>query len=92
VARDVQVAGAGGIPSGAAAALLNVTATATTAASYLTVWPAGQAAPLASSLNWAPGATIANSVTTKLSATGRISIKNAAGNVDVIADTAGWYG
>jgi hypothetical protein len=92
VARNLQVSGAGGVPGGATAALLNVTATNTTAASYLTVWPVGQTPPLASSLNWAPGETIANSVPAKLSAGGGISVKNAAGNVDVVADASGWYG
>ncbi len=91
--RDVQVsgAGAGGVPADAAAALLNLTATGTTATSYLTVAPAGQA-PLASSLNWQPGQTVPNSVTAKLGPGGAISVRNPAGNVDVIADAAGWYG
>ncbi len=80
------------MPSGASAVLVNLTATGTTAGSFLTVWPAGAAAPLASSLNWAAGATIPNSVTAKLGPTGGISVRNAAGDVHVLADTAGWYG
>lgn len=89
--RDVQVGGAGGVPAGAAAALLNVTATATTAPSYLSVVPAGTSA-LASSLNWHPGQTVANAVTAKLGNGSRISIGNATGTIHVIADVAGWYG
>ena len=92
ISRNVQVTGAGGVPSGASAVLVNLTATGTTAGSYLTVWPAGAAAPLASSLNWAAGATIPNSVTSKLGPTGGISVRNAAGDVHVLVDTAGWYG
>jgi hypothetical protein len=92
VARDVQVTGAGGVPASAGAVLMNVTVTGTTAASYLTVWPAGQTAPLASSLNWTAGNTIPNSVTAKLSPTGGISVRNALGEAHVIADVAGWYG
>jgi len=53
--RDVPISGNSGVPAGAAAALTNVTDTGGTADSYLSVWPAGLAAPLASSLNWAPG-------------------------------------
>ena len=89
--RDLQVAGAGGVPASAAAALLNVTVTATTASSYLTIVPAGTSA-VASSLNWQPGQTVANGVTAKLGAGGRISVGNATGSAHVVADVAGWYG
>ncbi len=91
VTRDLQVAGAGGVPTGATAVLSNVTVTSTTAWSFLTVWPDGLAEPPTSSLNWTPGQTNANAASTKLGS-GRVSIKNAAGNVDVILDVAGWYG
>lgn len=88
----MMVAGKGGMPADADAALLNVTATGTTTTSFLTIWSAGQAAPDASSLNWVPGQTIPNSVTAKTGAGGAVSIQNAAGSVHVIADTSGWYG
>jgi hypothetical protein len=52
----VQVTGNGGVPAGAAAAILNVTATDTTASSYLTVFPEGVTQPTSSNLNWVPGA------------------------------------
>jgi hypothetical protein len=91
VARTVQVTGVGGVPAGADAVVLNVTVTATTAASYLTIWPAGAAQPLASSLNWPAGATIPNAVTVKVGANGSIGVYNSAGSVDVIADVVGYY-
>ncbi len=87
----MQVTGNGGVPAGAAAALLNVTVTGASSFSYLTIAPAGPV-PLASSLNWRPGQTIANAVTTKLSPAGVISVRNASGTTHVIADVAGWYG
>ncbi|MEO5680803.1 MAG: hypothetical protein ABIS47_14170 [Acidimicrobiales bacterium] len=90
--RPVQVADAGGVPAGADAVLMNVTATGTSGASFLAVWPAGQAEPNASSLNWRAGQTISNAVTTMLSAGGSTSVANAGGNAEVIADAAGWYG
>lgn len=90
--RDVQVAGAGGVPAGAVAAVVNVTVTGTTASSHLTIWPAGQAAPLASSLNWQPGRTVPNGVTARWGAGGRVSVRNANGSAHVLVDTAGWYG
>ena len=86
----LQVAGAGGAPNGAYAAVINVTATNGSAASYLTVYPADAAQPVASNLNWTAGATVANLVEVRLSAGGAVKIFNAAGQADVIADLAGW--
>jgi hypothetical protein len=79
------------MPSNATAVVLNVTATETTAPSFLTVWPAGEARPTASNLNWVAGQTVPNLVTAKLGQGGRLSIYNLAGTVDVIADVAGYY-
>ena len=64
--RDVSVGGLAGVPSDAEAVVLNVTVTATTGSSFLTIWPAGVAQPTASSLNWTPGVTIPNAVTVKV--------------------------
>jgi len=88
----MQVTGQGGVPStGVSAVVMNVAVTATTASSYLTVFPAGEAMPVASNLNWAPGQTVPNLVTAKLGAGGRVSLYNAAGTAQVIADVAGWF-
>ncbi len=90
---DIQVAGAGGIPiSGAAAALLNVTVTNTTSASYLTAYPEGSARPLASNLNWVGGETVANRVVVPVNpATGQIAVYNQLGNADVVIDVDGYF-
>ena len=42
----VQVAGRNGVPANATAAVLNVTVTNVTAASYVTVYPAGTSLPM----------------------------------------------
>jgi Tol biopolymer transport system component len=89
--RDVQVAGVGGVPAGAEAVVLNVTVTGTTASSYLSVWPKGQARPTVSSLNWQAGWTIPNAVTVKVGAEGKVSIFNNRGQADVIVDVVGYY-
>ena len=86
---SLQVAGAGA-PSGAYAAVLNVTVTGTSAPSYLTVYPAGAPRPLASNLNWTQGATVANLVEVRLGTGGALTLFNAAGQAQVIADLAGW--
>ncbi len=90
--RDVTVGGLLTVPIGADAAVLNVTATDTTGSSFLTVWPAGQTRPTASSLNWTPGVTIPNAVTGKLGTAGKISVYNLSGTVDVVVDVSGWFG
>ncbi|HEX2117574.1 MAG TPA: hypothetical protein VHF91_00195, partial [Acidimicrobiales bacterium] len=89
---ELQVTGQGGVPAtGVSAVILNVAVTGASLTSYLTVFPAGEALPLASNLNFAAGQTVPNLVTAKLGAGGRLSLFNAAGSTDVIADVAGWY-
>jgi hypothetical protein len=85
-------------PTGAAAAVLNVTATGGTQASYMTVYPADGTRPNASNLNFAAGRDVANRVIVPLSTTtangsgGPVSIKiyNDSGTADVVVDVNGW--
>jgi len=93
----IQVAGtnpsgtsSGGVPSTATSVVLNVTVTDTTQPSYLTVWPAGGALPLSSSVNWSAGQTVPKLVTVGLSSSGQVSLYNQAGNTDVVVDVEGW--
>jgi hypothetical protein len=89
----VDGSGSGLIPgSGVAAVVLNVTVTNPTAASFVTVWPTGQTRPNASNINFAAGQTVPNLVTVKVGAGGQVSLYNAVGNTDLIADVAGYYG
>ena len=71
--------------------VLNVTVTTPSEGSYLTAFPSGEAQPLASNLNFAPGQTVPNLVVARVGAGGKVSLFNAAGTVHVIADVAGWY-
>lgn len=89
---DIQITGRGGVPaSGVSAVVLNVTVAGPTSPSYLTVFPKGERLPLASNLNYVAGQTVANAVSVKVGAEGRVSVYNAAGSTDVIADVAGWF-
>ena len=89
---QLQVAGQGGVPaSGAAAVVLNVTATNTTGNSFLTVFPDGQPRPISSNLNFTPGVSVPNLVTVQVPANGKIDFYNLTGNVDVVADVFGYY-
>jgi hypothetical protein len=92
-AIDLQVTGRGGVPAtGVSAVVLNVTVTEPTALSFLTAWPAGEARPLASNLNFSSGQTVPNLVVVKVGAGGKVSLYNYAGATHVIADVSGWYG
>src|SRR4029077_6495658 len=89
---NVTVAGTPNIPAGGVAAVvLNVTVTGSTAPSYLTVFPSGTAPPTASNLNFVAGQTVPNRVIVKLGTGGSVSFYNAFGNVNVLADVAGWF-
>ncbi len=93
--RDLQVVDGVRVPADATAVVLNVTATAATAATtHVRVYPtpAGDAAPpTVSSLNLSVGATVANLVTVKVGAGGRVRLRNALGSTQLIADLAGYY-
>ncbi len=89
---NVQVTGsASGVPAGAAAAVLNVTAVDPTAAGFLTVFPEGTTMPTVSNLNFAAGDTVPNLVTVGLSSSGMVSIYNSAGSTNVVVDVDGYY-
>lgn len=92
VSLEVAVAGSGGpIPLGVSAVTMNVTVTEPTGSSYLTIYPALEARPTASVINFTPGQTIANGFTSKVSAGSSIKIFNSAGAVHVIVDVSGYY-
>jgi hypothetical protein len=90
---DVQVTGAGGIPStGVAAVVLNATVANTTGSSFLTVWPAGGTRPTASNLNWVAGWVVPNRVIVPVSSPGgKVSFFNQFGSTDLVVDVDGYY-
>ena len=89
---NLNVTGVGGVPaSGVTAVALNVTVDQPTGTGYLTVWPAGEQRPLASTHNYVPGLTVANLVLAKVGANGQVSIYNSAGNTHVVADVIGYF-
>ncbi len=88
----IQVAGMGGVPAaGATAAVLNVTATDTSGAGFLSVYPAGLAWPGTSSLNWAAGGTVADRVIVPLGAGGKIAVYTNSGPAQVVVDVTGYF-
>ncbi len=88
---NLQVAGTQWVPSTATAVVVNVTATDTTASSYLTVYPAGGTRPNVSNINWTTGQTVPNLVTVPVGSGGGITLYNAYGQADVIVDLQGYF-
>ena len=86
----VQVAGRFGIVAGADAAAITVTATGSAAATFVTVWPSGTARPETSTVNVAPGQTVANAAIVPLSDGGAIDLFSPAG-VDLVVDVSGVF-
>ncbi|MBD2760535.1 CHAP domain-containing protein [Yimella sp. cx-573] len=87
---DLQVTGRGGVPAGASAVVLNVTAVQPAGWGYLTAWPAGAAKPTASNVNYVAGLNIPNLVVAKIGAGGKVSIASSARS-HILADVAGYY-
>jgi sugar lactone lactonase YvrE len=87
--RDLTVVG-GAVPADATAVALNVAAVTPLAAGHLRVFPAGEALPNASVLNFAVGKNTPNHVIVKVGAAGAISMY--AGNTThVIVDINGYF-
>jgi alpha-tubulin suppressor-like RCC1 family protein len=70
--------------------VLNVTVTDATASTYVTVFPAGDTVPTASTVNVPAGQTRANLVTVA-PRNGEVSFYNRFGSVDLVADLEGYY-
>ncbi len=91
--RRLQVAGAGGVPAGATSAVLNVTATESASAGFVTVYPGGTQRPAAgSNLNTAPGRNIPNQVVVPLGADGSVELFTNASSSHLVVDVFGYYG
>jgi len=87
----LQVAGVAGVPADATAVLVNVTVTQPQAYGYLTVFPAGEAVPATSNLNFVPGLTAPNLVLVKVGQNESISIQNGSpGSAHVVVDIQGY--
>jgi Tol biopolymer transport system component len=88
---DVQVTGVAGVPDDATAVAFNLTATDVVNGGFVTAHPTGQALPLASNLNVAPGETKPNTVVVKVGDGGMVSIYNDTSELHLVADLQGWF-
>jgi hypothetical protein len=90
-AVDVELDLPGGVPSGATAAVVNLTVTGASSGGWITTFPTGSAEPSTSSINFAAGQTVANLLVAPLDANGRLRLRASGGPVHVIVDTIGWF-
>ena len=79
------------VPSETVSVLLNVTIDQdATSASFLTVWPTGQARPLTSANNAEPGVVSPNLTSVRLGDGGSVSFFNQQGTIDLVVDLVGY--
>lgn len=79
------------VPTAATSLNVNITAVNASANTFLTVFPAGSAMPLASSLNPRAGSITGNEVNITLPANDRVSFFNNVGTMELVVDLLGYY-
>jgi alpha-tubulin suppressor-like RCC1 family protein len=79
------------VPANATAVVLNVTGVTPTLSTVITVWPAGEERPAASTLNLRAREIRANAATVALGPERALAFRNNAGSAHVVADLAGYY-
>jgi len=91
--RTITLAGHCDIPASARSAALNLTVTAPTTQGNLRLYPADQATPGASTLNYVAGQTRANNAIVGLSASGALAVRctQASGTAHVVLDVTGYF-
>ncbi|QMU67175.1 PKD domain-containing protein [Streptacidiphilus sp. P02-A3a] len=89
----LKVTGSKGVPAaGVTAVVLNLTATGSTGAGFITTHPGGSSTPNTSNLNFARDQTISNSVVVPVASDGTIDLTNSGGDsTDLLADLQGYY-
>lgn len=88
---ELDVTGVAGIPdTGAGAVVLNVTVAEAAHDGWVTVYPCGNARPIASNVNFVAGVDAANQVTAKVGRDGRVCFFTSA-TTQLLADASGWY-
>jgi hypothetical protein len=88
---SLKVLGRGGVPaSGVGSVVLNVVATGTSTAGYVTVFAGGVKRPGTSNLNYPVNGTVANLVTVPVGADGTVSLYTLA-SAHLVADVSGYY-
>ena len=93
VPRTFQVTGLGGVPGTATAVTGNLTVTNVNTGGAVYLGPVATASPGSSTINFAPGDTIANGVTVPLGSGGTLSATYlaASGTISILFDVTGYF-
>lgn len=92
--RDFPVTGRCGIPPPSISVIavsLNVTVTNTQGPGYIEIFPAGTAVPVASTLNYLAGQTLANAAVVPISGSLGVTVIAGVAGTDLVIDTNGFY-
>jgi hypothetical protein len=91
--RDFAIKGNCGVPTTAKAVSINLAVTGATAASWLTIWPSGQAPPNTAAINFSQNDwALSNGAIVGISGgSPDLSVQNANGTVAVIIDVTGYF-
>jgi hypothetical protein len=87
---ELAVAGRGGVAADASAVVLTVTVTGPAGPGFVTVFPCGSPQPTTSNVNFAAGATVANSVVSGLGTGGRVCLFTMVAT-DLVVDVDGYF-
>lgn len=88
---SVGVLGVGGVPSsGVAAVVVHVTGVTPSTGTYLQAFATGYPTPSTSVLNIPQGATVSTTTIVPVGPAGKVTIHNANGSLNVVADIQGW--
>ena len=88
---QLTVGGRGRVPAGATTVVLNVTVTEPQGAGFVTVFPCGINAPLASNLNYTAGQTVANAVVVKVGTNSSVCLFTSQ-PTHLVVDVSGSFG
>lgn len=81
----------GGLPAGATGAVLNVTATETTADGFLAAYPGGTERPFVSTVTFAAGQTVADHAIVPVGTDGTVNLYNHNGDTHAVVDSPGYF-
>jgi hypothetical protein len=87
---ELPIGGRLGVPQAIRAAVLNITVTGSAGTGFVTVYPCGSPRPVASTLNYGSGATVANLAVATTSADGKVCIYTQRA-VHLIVDLSGYH-
>ena len=87
---ELQIGGRVGVPVSIRAAILNITVTEPAAAGFLTVFPCGGTRPIASTLNYGRGTTIANLAVATTTTDGKVCIYTQTAT-HLVVDLSGYH-